>query len=99
MMPKGKRNFQYWPNTIDKSYRSFYPACKQNKYDILNIHSRYNGRDVLTKYMHTDTYVIATLRHPMDLLLSGLNYYGYVKKLRIMGKTIEDYLDNPQFLD
>ena len=98
IMPRDKRNFQYWPNTIDKSYRSFYPACKQNKYDILNIHSRYNGRDVLTKYMHTDTYVIATLRHPMDLLLSGLNYYGYVNKLRIMGKTIEDYLDNPQFL-
>ena len=42
--------------------------------------------------------MIATLRHPMDLLLSGLNYYGYVNKLRIMGKTIEDYLDNPQLL-
>ena len=92
MMPKGKRNFQYWPNTIDKVYRSFYPACKQNKYDILNIHSRYNGRDVLTKYMHTDTYVIATLRHPMDQMISAMNFYGLVNRLKRMGKTIEDYL-------
>ena len=93
-----KQYHQFWPNTIDKSFRSFYPACKQDKYDILNIHSRYNGRDVLTKYMHTDTYVIATLRHPMDQMISGLNYYGYVNKLRKMGKTIEDFLDNPQYL-
>ena len=93
-----KQYHQYWPNTIDKSYKTFYPACKQNKYDILNIHSRYNGRDVLTQYMHKDTYVIAPLRHPMDQLLSGMNYYGYVNKLRRMGKTIEDFLDNPHYL-
>ena len=98
VMPKGKRNFQYWPNTIDKVYRSFYPACKQNKYDILNIHSRYNGRDVLTKYMHTDTYVIATLRHPMDQMISAMNFYGLVNRLKRMGKTIEDFLDHPNIL-
>ena len=93
-----KREHEYWPSTIDKSYKTFYPACKQNKYDILNIHSRYNGRDVLTQYMHKDTYVIAPLRHPMDQLLSGMNYYGYVNKLKGMGKTIEDFLDNPHYL-
>ena len=93
-----KQKYQYYPNTIDKSYTTFYPACKQDKYDILNIHSRYNGRDVLTKYMHKDTYVIATLRHPMDQMISALKYYGYVDKLKEMGKTIQDFFDNPRYL-
>ena len=69
-----KRSHLFWPDTIDDTSKAFYPPCKQNKYDILNIHSRYNGRDVLTKYMHKDTYVIATLRHPMDQMISALNY-------------------------
>ena len=93
-----KQKYQYYPNTIDKSYTTFYPACKQDKYDILNIHSRYNGRDVLTKYMHKDTYVIATLRHPMAQMISGLEYYGYVDKLKETGKTIQDFFDNPRYL-
>ena len=98
VMPRDKRNYQYWPNTIDKVYKTFYPACKQNKYDILNIHSRYNGRDALTQYMHKDTYVIATLRHPMDQMISALNFYGLVNRLKRKGKTIEDFLDHPNIL-
>ncbi|KAI6647357.1 hypothetical protein LOD99_12353 [Oopsacas minuta] len=89
---------QFWPKTIDKAYKGFYPACRDDKYDILNIHSRYNGRDILTKYMREDTYVIAPLRHPMDQMMSGLNYYGYINKLKKMGKTIEEFLDNPNIL-
>ena len=93
-----RRGHLFWPDTIDDTAKTFYPPCKQDKYDILNIHSRYNGREVLTKYMHQDTYVIATLRHPMDQMISSLNYFGYVKYLKRMGKTIEDFLDNPQYL-
>ncbi|KAI6647355.1 Galactosylceramide sulfotransferase-like [Oopsacas minuta] len=89
---------QFWPKTIDKAYKGFYPACRDDKYDILNIHSRYNGRDILTNYMREDTYVIAPLRHPMDQMMSGLYYYGYINKLKKMGKTIEEFLDNPNIL-
>ena len=93
-----KRSHMFWPKTIDESYETFYPPCEQNRYDILNIHSRYNGRDVLTKFMHRDTFVVAILRHPMDQMISALNYFGYVKYLRRMGKTIEDFLDDPQYV-
>ena len=87
---------QFYPNTIDKAYKKFYPPCQKGKYDILNIHSRYNGRSVLTGYMQQHTYVVATLRHPMEQMRSGFNYYGFAKQVEMMGKTYEDFLDNPQ---
>ena len=87
---------QFYPDTIDKAYKKFYPPCQQEKYDILNIHSRYNGRSVLTGYMQQHTYVVATLRHPMEQMRSGFNYYGFAKQGEMMGKTYEDFLDNPQ---
>ena len=31
-------------------------------------------------------------------MISGLKYYGYVDKLKKMGKTIQDFFDNPQYL-
>ncbi|KAI6647356.1 hypothetical protein LOD99_12352 [Oopsacas minuta] len=98
IMPKKSKLYQFWPNTIDNVYRGFYPACRDNKYDILTIHSRYNGRDILTKYMREDTYVIAPLRHPMDQMISALNFFGYVNRLERMGKTIEDFLNYPNML-
>ena len=87
---------QFYPQTIDKAYKKFYPPCQQKKYDILNIHSRYNGRSILTGYMQKDTYVVATLRHPMEQMMSGFNYYGYAKQVKYMGKTYTDFLDNPK---
>ncbi|KAI6647354.1 Galactosylceramide sulfotransferase-like [Oopsacas minuta] len=90
---------RFWPKTIDKAYKGFYPACRDNKYDILNIHSRYNGRDILTKYMREDTYVIAPLRHPMDQMISAVYYHGYINLLEKINKTFEDFLDNPNILN
>ena len=31
-------------------------------------------------------------------MISGLKYYRYVDKLKKMGKTIQDFFDNPQYL-
>ncbi|KAI6647358.1 Galactose-3-O-sulfotransferase 2 [Oopsacas minuta] len=98
IMPKKVSSYEYWPKTIDKCYQEFYPPCQQGRFDILNIHSRYNGRDILTKYMREDTYVIAPLRHPMDQMISGLYFYGFVNRLKMISKTIEDFLEHPNIL-
>ena len=95
VMMKGETH-QFYPQTIGEAYKSFYPPCQQKKYDILNIHSRYNGRSILTKYMQENTYVIATLRNPLEQMLSGFNYYGFAKQVKKMGKTYSDFLDNPK---
>ena len=95
VMPQKPKLHQFFPQTIDQARQLFYPPCKE-KYDILNIHSRYNGREVLTKYMHRDTFVIATLRHPAEQMISWFRYYGYSKQLEMVKVSFSDYLDNPK---
>ena len=95
VMPTDPNLHQFFPQTMDEAFHQFYPPCKE-KYDILNIHSRYNGREVLTKYMHRDTFVIATLRHPAEQMISGFKYYGYSDQLAKMNATLSDFLDNPK---
>ncbi|KAI6656899.1 hypothetical protein LOD99_16201 [Oopsacas minuta] len=96
VMVKDPNLHQFYPRTIDKSFKSFYPPCQNGKYDILNIHSRYNGRNILSRFMREDTFIVATLRRPLEQMQSGFNYYGYAKTLRRVGATFEDFLDRPQ---
>ena len=44
------------------------------------------GEAFLTGYMQQHTYVVATLRHPMEQMRSGFNYYGFAKQVEMMGK-------------
>ena len=96
IMVKQPNSHQIYPNTIDKSMNDIYAPCKDNKYDLLNIQLRFDGREKLLKIMHEDTRVVATLRHPLEQMRSTFNYYGYGSALKGTGKTFEDMLDKPE---
>ena len=96
IMVKKRNSHQIYPKTIDKALNDIHAPCKDGKYDILNIHLKYNGRAKLLKIMHKDTRVVATLRHPLEQMRSTFNYYGFDRALIGTGKTFEDMLEKPE---
>ena len=92
LLPRNERLAQFWPFPIKLS--DTIANCKK-KFNILNVHSKFQGRKQLEKSMPSSTKIIAILRHPASQLKSALNYYASKRSPNGKVLTFSEFIDAP----
>ena len=92
LLPRNERLYQFWPNPIRSS--NIIKNCKK-EFNILNVHTKYDGRKNLIEIMPLSTQTIAILRHPAPQLRSAFNYYGIRQLSKGRSLTFNKFLDAP----
>ena len=86
LLPRNEFLAQFWPNPIRLS--NIISNCRK-EFNILNVHTKYQGRQHLYGIMPSSTKTIAILRHPAPQLKSGFNYYGIREGFLTFSKFID----------
>ncbi|KAI6650913.1 hypothetical protein LOD99_5753 [Oopsacas minuta] len=74
--------------------RPLIPSCGKT-YNLSTIHSRYEGKGLLEKTMPRGTRIFASVRNPINQLMSYMNYMDVAGTLKEKRISFKDFIKNP----
>ena len=108
ILPQGVGQNQIFPDSPGDDEAKIIPLCKDQqvyqaklvaatdvKYQLLNVHIRFRGKSNLLRLLPNDTFILSSVRDPVDQIKSTFSYNGFERRLKKYKIDFKTFFETP----